>query len=163
MLSVRRGGPGDAASIHQLMSELAGYQGESDGLAVSPTRLAELLARPDVCFLLAEDDGLPVGYISWVQRVHLWSGEDILAVDDVYVTGGTRGQGVGELLMKTAAEHADGRLLRWEVGEHNVRAQRFYERLGATLTTKKVCRWRPTHTAAPGTAATQSLHDTPPR
>jgi ribosomal protein S18 acetylase RimI-like enzyme len=151
MLSVRRGGPDDATSLHRLMSELADYQGASDGLTVSPTRLAELLARPEVCYLIAEDDGRPVGYVSWVQRIHLWSGEDILAVDDVYVTCGMRSQGVGELLMKAAALQADGRLLRWEVGEHNVHAQRFYGRLGATLTTKKICRWRPTPAAAPGT------------
>lgn len=151
MLSVRRGGPDDAPSLHRLMSELAGYQGESDGLTVSPARLAELLARPEVCYLLAEDDGRPVAYISWVQRTHLWSGEDILAVDDVFVTGGMRGQGVGELLMRAAAQQAAGRLLRWEVGERNVDAQRFYERLGATLTTKVICRWRPAPADAPST------------
>ena len=59
------------------------------------------------------------------------------------MTGAERGNGVGELLMRAVAKAADGRVIRWEVAEANVAAQRFYTRVGATLVPKKIGRWQP--------------------
>ncbi|WP_440105156.1 GNAT family N-acetyltransferase [Streptosporangium sp. H16] len=53
------------------------------------------------------------------------------------------GHGAGELLMRAVAEAADGKVIRWEVAEANVAAQRFYARIGATLVSKKIGRWQP--------------------
>jgi hypothetical protein len=38
---------------------------------------------------------------------------------------------------------AEDLLIRWEVNEQNLAAQRFYRRLGATLRTKVVAFWTP--------------------
>ena len=38
---------------------------------------------------------------------------------------------------------ANGKLIRWEVAEANVAAQRFYARISATLVSKKIGRWQP--------------------
>jgi ribosomal protein S18 acetylase RimI-like enzyme len=141
MLTIRHAAPDDAATVHGLIRELAGYQGQTSDVTATVADLERLLARPDVTYLLAERDGRAVGYVSWLQRVGFWTGEEYLALDDLYAA--ERGHGVGERLMRAAAEAAGGKLIRWEVAEANVAAQRFYTRLGATLVTKKIGRWRP--------------------
>ncbi|MEV0391292.1 GNAT family N-acetyltransferase [Nonomuraea sp. NPDC050643] len=141
-ISIRPATAGDAGTVHRLMRELAGHQGQEAGLSVTVDRLREFLGRPEVTYLLAERDGRALGYVSWFDRPSLWSGDDYLALDDLYVCAGERGAGVGELLMRAAAGLAAGRVIRWEVGESNKAAQRFYERIGATLTSKLICRWR---------------------
>nr|SBO97081.1 acetyltransferase, GNAT family [Nonomuraea gerenzanensis] len=84
--------------------------------------------------------------MSWLVRVSLWSGGDYLALDDLFVADGERGDGAGERLMRAVAEAAAGRVIRWEVAAANVAAQRFYQRIGAELIPKLICRWQ----VAPG-------------
>ncbi|MFI6818237.1 GNAT family N-acetyltransferase [Nonomuraea sp. NPDC050328] len=140
MITIRRATPQDAAMVHGLMRALAEHQDEGWAVTVTVDRLAGYLGRPEVGYLVAERDGRPVGYVSWLRRVSLWAGRDYLALDDLYVADGERGHGVGERLMRAAAEEAGGLVIRWEVAQANVAAQRFYARIGATLTTKTICR-----------------------
>ncbi|TYB69255.1 GNAT family N-acetyltransferase [Nonomuraea sp. PA05] len=142
MVSIRRATTADAATVHALMSELAGHQGQPSAVAVSAGRMRELLARPEIGYLLAERDGRAIGYVSWLVRVSMWSGEDYLALDDLFVSDGERGRKTGERLMHAVAEAADGKVIRWEVAAANVAAQRFYQRIGATLVSKVICRWQ---------------------
>ncbi|MET7329658.1 GNAT family N-acetyltransferase [Nonomuraea sp. NPDC005650] len=143
VLSIRRATSDDAATVHGLIRGLADHQGQSSAITVSVAGLQRILTRPEITYLIAERDGRPVGYVSWLERISFWSGEDYLALDDLYVTGAERGRGVGEQLMRAAAEAAKGRLIRWEVAEANVAAQRFYARIGADLIPKKIGRWQP--------------------
>ncbi|MGP3918610.1 GNAT family N-acetyltransferase [Nonomuraea sp. 10N515B] len=143
MIEIRRATPDDASTVHDLIRGLAESQDQAWAITVSVSDLKQLLTRPEVTYLIAEQDGQAIGYVSWLQRVSFWSGEDYLALDDLYVAGTERGRGVGEQLMRAAAEAAEGKLIRWEVAEANVAAQRFYTRIGATLVTKKIGRWQP--------------------
>ena len=95
--------------------------------------------------LLAERDGVPVGYVSAVRKLHLWLGRDIYVLDDLFVREGYRDAGVGRLLMHELARlaTAEDLLVRWEMHEQNLAAQRFYRRLGATLRTKVIAFWPP--------------------
>jgi len=57
-----------------------------------------------------------------------------LFVKELYVVDASRGNGVGEALMRAAAAEAvkrDCGLMKWQVARWNGDAQRFYERLGA--------------------------------
>ncbi|MEV3984484.1 GNAT family N-acetyltransferase [Nonomuraea sp. NPDC049758] len=146
MTTIRRATPEDAAIVHDLIRGLAEHQGQSSAITVGVEDLERMLARPEVTYLLAERSGRAVGYVSWLERISFWSGQDYLALDDLYVTGAERGDGVGKRLMQAAAEAADGKVIRWEVTEANVAAQRFYARIGATLTSKKICRRQPART-----------------
>jgi ribosomal protein S18 acetylase RimI-like enzyme len=143
MTSIRRATPSDAPAVHGLVLELARHQDQEADVGVTVAGLQRLLARPDVTYLVAERDGRLIGYASWLERVSFWSGEDYLALDDVYVRAADRGRGVGERLMRAVADAAAGRLVRWEVAGTNTAAQRFYARLGAEVVTKRICRWRP--------------------
>ncbi|MGA5761270.1 GNAT family N-acetyltransferase [Nonomuraea bangladeshensis] len=143
MVTIRRATPDDAPTVYDLIHGLAEHQDQSWGVTVSVDDLKRMLARPEITYLIAERDGRAVGYVSWLERVSFWSGQDYLHLDDLYVTAAERGHGVGEQLMQAAAEAAGGKVIRWEVAEANTAAHRFYQRIGATLTSKKIARWQP--------------------
>ena len=142
-VDVRRAGPDDARTVLTMAREIAAHEGEVTDVVSDLATWTRMLARPDVVVLVAERDGVPAGYVSAVRKLHLWLGTDILALDDLFVREGYRDAGVGRLLMRELAAVADGMLIRWEVQEDNVAAQRFYRRLGASLRTKVIAFWRP--------------------
>lgn len=142
-VTVRRAGPADAATVHTLVTEIAAHEGDAEHVTATADRWVELLGRDDVIVLLAERSGEPLGYVSALRRLHLWSGGDILALDDLWVRATARDAGVGRTLMLALARTvaADGLVIRWEVKPRNEAAQRFYRRLGANLRTKVVAGW----------------------
>jgi GNAT superfamily N-acetyltransferase len=144
--TVRHAGPTDAADVAEMVREIAAHEDQAGHVHVSDDRWAALLARPDVLVLLAECGGAAVGYVSAVRQLHLWTGGDVLNLDDLYVRPGHRDAGVGRQLMAAlAAVAAPERLLiRWGMEADNVDAQRFYRRLGATLRPKVLAAWPPT-------------------
>jgi ribosomal protein S18 acetylase RimI-like enzyme len=142
-VDVRRAGPDDARTVLTMVREIAAHEGDVTDVVSDLATWTRMLARPDVVVLVAERDGVPAGYVSAVRKLHLWLGTDILALDDLYVRKGYRDAGIGRLLMRELAAVADGTLIRWEVQEDNVAAQRFYRRLGASLRTKVIAFWRP--------------------
>jgi ribosomal protein S18 acetylase RimI-like enzyme len=149
IVDVRRAAPADAPVVLTMVREIAAHEGGSpagaDDVSGTSETWAAMLARPDVVVLIAERDGIPVGYVSAVRRLHLWLGTDILGLDDLFVREGYRDAGVGRLLMSTLAGLAapEQLAIRWEMRADNVAAQRFYRRLGASLRTKTIAFWRP--------------------
>jgi GNAT superfamily N-acetyltransferase len=143
--TIRRATPADAETVQTLVLEIAAHEGDVEHVHVTADRWAELLELDDVVVLLAERGATPLGYASAVRRLHLWTGGDLLAVDDVYVRPGERSAGVGRrLLAAMAAEAAPEQLtITWGVEPANVRAQRFYTGLGATLRDKVIAGWVP--------------------
>ena len=143
---IRRTTPADAETVHALVLEIAAHEGDLDHVHVTPEDWSDLLARDEVIVLIAERDGRALGYTSAVRRLHLWTGGDLLAVDDVYVRPGERNAGLGRRLLAAMAEYAvpEGLTVTWGVEPDNVHAQRFYSRLGATLRSKVVVGWAPT-------------------
>jgi GNAT superfamily N-acetyltransferase len=145
VVTVRRAAPFDAADVAAMVAEIAAHEDQSAHVHVDEHQWRRLLARPDVTVLLAERDGRPVGYVSAVRQLHLWTGGDILALDDLYVRPGARDGGVGRRLMASLAALAgpERLLVRWGVEVDNIDAQRFYRRLGATLRPKVIAAWAP--------------------
>jgi ribosomal protein S18 acetylase RimI-like enzyme len=144
-VDVRRAGARDAAVVLAMVREIAAYESEAEHVAGTEENWARVLGRDDVVVLIAARDGEPVGYVSAVRKLHLWFGTDILALDDIYVRAASRDAGVGRLLMTELARWAAPQdlLIRWEMREDNIAAQRFYCRLGATLQTKVIAAWTP--------------------
>lgn len=144
-VTLRRATSTDAAVVHRLVLEIAAHEGDLDHVHVTPERWVELLQRDDVVVVLAERDGQALGYTSAVRRLHLWTGGDLLAVDDVYVRPGERSAGLGRRLLTEMARVAAAEALTvtWGVEPDNVRAQKFYAGLGATLRDKVVAGWAP--------------------
>ena len=104
--SIRRAGPEDAGIVRAMIGELADHQDEGAYVTITVDRWRDLLASDDVIVLLAEHNGQAIGYVSALRRLHLWSGEDILALDDLYVREQFRDTGTGRALMIELARYA---------------------------------------------------------
>lgn len=141
-LAIFRADPSRAGTVRTMMRELAAQQGSLRSATTTEQRWQELLAREDVMVLLASVDGEVAGYVSAVTKVHLWTGDEITALDDLYVRAPFRNDGIGAALMHALAERSH-RPLRWEVQEGNLAGQRFYLRLGARLQRKVIAWWDP--------------------
>ncbi|WP_442575153.1 N-acetyltransferase family protein [Microbacterium sp. F51-2R] len=145
MTVIREATPADAAVLDAMVRELAAHEGDLAHVHVDAAAWSELLARPDVRVLIAEDESGAIGFTSTVRRIHLWTGGDLLALDDLYVRPDHRDKGVGSRLMTAVARLAaeDDLLVQWGVRLDNHAGQRFYARLGATLNTKMTASWAP--------------------
>ena len=143
--TIRRAGPPDAATVRTMVRELADHQDEGEHVTITEDRWRDLLGRDDVVVLLAEHDGHAIGYVSALRRPHLWSGDNVLALDDLYVRQEHRDVGAGRALMLELARHAlpDRLIITWGMRPDNHDAQRFYARLGAKLRPKVVASWDP--------------------
>jgi ribosomal protein S18 acetylase RimI-like enzyme len=144
-LTVRRAGPADAADVAAMVGEIAAHENQAAHVHADVEQWRSLLARPEVIVLLAERAGAAVGYVSAIRQLHLWTGGDVLNLDDLYIRPGHRDAGVGRRLMAALADLAapDQLLIRWGMEVDNVDAQRFYRRLGATLRPKILAAWPP--------------------
>ncbi len=145
MTYIRQATPDDAEILDEMVRELAAHEHSLEHVLVNPERWRALLARPDVRVLIAEEDGEVAGFTSTIRRLHLWSGRDLIALDDLYVRPAYRNKGVGNDLMNTVAGLAseEDLLVLWGVRLDNHAGQRFYARLGASLNTKMTASWTP--------------------
>lgn len=147
VVEVERATQADAEIVDAMVREIAAHQDQLDAVRTTSARWVDLLQRPDVIVLLARHAGAPIGYVSAIRRLHLWSGRDVLALDDLYVRESARNGGVGRLLMNELASRfaaTDRLMITWGVEPTNEAALRFYRRLGANLRTKVVASWHPT-------------------
>jgi ribosomal protein S18 acetylase RimI-like enzyme len=140
-VTIRAATPDDAETVLALVNEIAAHQHQTDHVTAEAATWRSLLTRSEVTVLLAEDDGHPVGYVSAVRRLHLWSGRDVVALDDLYVRATHRDRSIGRQLMEELARRAEGRTITWGVQPGNDAALRFYDRLGATSYPKVICAW----------------------
>ncbi|WP_448640893.1 N-acetyltransferase family protein [Geodermatophilus sp. URMC 63] len=142
---IRRATPADAPEVAAMVAEIAAHEDQTAHVHVQDAQWRALLERPEVIVLLAERRGAAVGYVSAVRQLHLWTGGDVLNLDDLYVRPGHRDAGVGRQLMAALAGLAapEQLLIRWGMEVDNVDAQRFYRRLGATLRHKVLAAWTP--------------------
>jgi ribosomal protein S18 acetylase RimI-like enzyme len=142
---IRRARPADAETVLTMLQELASYQDQLAYVTAAVHDWQGFLARDDVIVLIADIDGTPAGYVSSVRRPYLWVGGDQLALDDLFVREQFRDAGVGRELMLELARHAlpDRLVISWGLRLENTAGYRFYDRLGATLTTKTTASWSP--------------------
>ena len=134
MTEVRRATGDDAGALGRLLhdfdTEFGSATGEADVLA---TRFARLLEREDVVAVLAEDDGVAVGFALVVLRPAIWFDGPVSHLDELYVVPGRRDQGIGTRILAacrdTAATHGSPEM-HINVDEVDADTRRFYERHG---------------------------------
>lgn len=143
---VRAAEPADVEAIVDLIRGLAEFENLTHLLKVTPETLRPHLfgARPVAEALVAETDGVVIGFALFFTNFSTFLAQPGLYLEDLYVTPGHRGRGIGEALLtrlaRIAVERDYGRF-EWSVLDWNEHAIRFYQRMGATVMPDwRICR-----------------------
>jgi GNAT superfamily N-acetyltransferase len=133
---IRQAVPQDIDLIHGFILALAEYEHLAHDVRTDKAMLARHLfgARPMAEVLIAQLDGAPVGFALFFHNFSTFEGRPGLYLEDLYVTPGARGHGVGKALLVRLAQIAverDCARLEWWVLDWNQPAIDFYRSLGA--------------------------------
>lgn len=133
---IRRARPADVPAIHQLIGELAEYERSLPEVTGTQDQLRESLFGPEPAVFahVAVHEGKVAGFALWFLNYSTWLCRHGIYLEDLYVTPGLRGQGIGRALLAELAalcvQRGYGRL-EWWVLDWNEPALRFYRSLGA--------------------------------
>lgn len=135
---LRPGSREDVPLVLELIRELARYERAPDDVVATEDDLLRDGFGPAPLFrtLIAELDGVPVGFALFFLAYSTWRGRPTLYLEDLFVRPGARGRGVGRAFMRALAAEAVrlgcGRFV-WQVLDWNEPSLRFYESLGAVV------------------------------
>ncbi|XP_063394501.1 thialysine N-epsilon-acetyltransferase-like [Cydia fagiglandana] len=135
-ITIRLARPEDMKIVHEMIQELAVYEGVPDGPKLTVEDLVEdgfNSEHPWFFVLLAEKGNVVLGsalcnraYSSWSRRAFY--------IEDLFVRPAARRQGIGLMLMRELSRRAvmEGvNRIDWHVLKSNTTALAFYNRLGA--------------------------------
>jgi GNAT superfamily N-acetyltransferase len=134
---IRNAQPADVADILRLIHELATYEREPDAVVATEdhVRTALFADGARASCLIAEHDGVVVGFAIYFLNFSTWLGRHGIYLEDLFVSPEARGVGHGKALLRELARiavvHGYGRV-EWAVLDWNTPAQEFYASLGAT-------------------------------
>ncbi len=133
---IRPATPSDLSTIAQLIRDLAEYEKLAHDVVFTEERLGQHLfgPRPYAEVLIAEQDGVSVGFALFFHNFSTFLGQPGIYLEDLFVQPTARGQGHGKQLLATLAQLALDRgcgRLEWAVLDWNKPAIGFYESLGA--------------------------------
>jgi GNAT superfamily N-acetyltransferase len=133
---VRRLERQDLPALLGLIDGLAEYERLDPPDAAARERLAtDALADPPLFWvLLAEVDGVAVGYAFYFFTYSTFLARPTLYLEDIFVLPDWRGHGAGFALFRACVEQAVARdcgRMDWQVLSWNEPSIKFYERLGA--------------------------------
>jgi GNAT superfamily N-acetyltransferase len=126
----------DASDILRLVIDLAVYEKEPDAVKMTQADLEAALFSDDAKAFahVAEVDGEVVGFALWYLTFSTWTGQHGIWLEDLYVSPGHRGSGLGKALLAELARICVDRgytRLEWWVLDWNTPAIGFYDSLGA--------------------------------
>ena len=127
---VRLARTADAEVIAQLMLQL-GYEISA---ADAAARLSRILPKREHQFLIADADGVSVGWLHASLSEHV-DAETCVLIEGLVVDRACRGHGIGKMLLARAEEWAKANgcsLVRLRSTAARTDAHRFYEHLGYT-------------------------------
>ena len=136
MLNVRPATRADAATIANLVRELAEYEKlEHEAKATPDDFLREIEApNPVIHMLIAEWNGEAAGFALYFFNFSTFVGRPGLYLEDLFVRPAQRAHGIGRALLRALARIARQRncgRMEWAVLDWNEPALRFYQSLGA--------------------------------
>lgn len=103
--------------------------------AVFDTTFARLTSPdvPEMGAFLAEIGGEPQGLVHYIFHRHCWRPENVVYLQDLYVTPAARGRGAGRALIEAVYSMADAAgcpSVYWTTQDFNQTARRLYDRVG---------------------------------
>src|SRR3954470_19375574 len=135
-VAIRPCRPDDAETLVALVRELAAYEHlEAFARATPESFRAHLFGpRPAAEAIVAEVDGVAVGFALYFSTFSTFRGQPGIYLEDVFVRPEYRGQGVGKALLarvaRLAVDRGCGRL-EWSVLDWNNPSIAFYRSQGA--------------------------------
>jgi diamine N-acetyltransferase len=144
MLSIRPATRDDAALLTAMIRELASFEHLEHEVSITEEGVARdgFGAHPKFRAVIAEWDGVPVGYAVFFEFYSSFQGRAGLFLDDLFVRPAYRQHGIGTALIKHVAGIAWREkyfCMRWEVLDWNKQAIEFYNNLGAAFLEE----WKP--------------------
>jgi GNAT superfamily N-acetyltransferase len=135
-LALRAATPEDVPLVLRFIRALAEYERMANEVVATEEVLRESLfgARPAAEVILAELDGVPVGFAVFFHNFSTFVGRRGLYLEDLFVLPEHRGRGVGLALLRHLAKlcvERHCRRLEWAVLDWNESAIGFYDGLGA--------------------------------
>lgn len=126
----------DIPVILRFIRELADFEREPDAVEATEATLREALfgAHPAAEAVIAEEDGVPLGFALFFHNFSTWTAKRGIYLEDLYVTPQARGKGVGTALLRHLAQLAVARgcaRFEWSVLDWNAAAIAFYRQMGA--------------------------------
>lgn len=135
-LHIRPAIESDAPTILRFIRELAAFEREPDAVIATESMIRDALfgKQPAAYAIIASMDDATVGYALYFFNFSTWLGRPGLCLEELYVTPGSRGAGIGRSLLthlaRVAAQRGCGRM-EWMVLDWNEPAIEFYRALGA--------------------------------
>lgn len=91
------------------------------------------------CLVVKKEEKL-IGYATYMKQYSTWDADEYIYMDCLFMDESARGLGLGEQLVRRI--QAEGKklgctLVQWQTPEFNVRAIKFYKRIGATSKDKE--------------------------
>ncbi len=136
-MTVRAVEPGDVEAVLGLVRELADYERSLDEAQMTADQLqGALFGDTPALFghVAVDDDDAVVGFALWFLNFSTWRGTHGIHLEDLYVSPGHRGTGLGRELLCTLAALCVQRgyaRLEWSVLDWNTPAVEFYRAAGA--------------------------------
>ena len=136
-MTVRRVRPDDVPTVVRLVRELAAYEkAEHEALMTADQLSAALFGSSPALFghVALAEDGEIAGFAVWFLNFSTWRGTHGVYLEDLYVSPGHRGTGLGRELLRTLAEVCVDRgysRLEWVVLDWNTPSIDFYRAAGA--------------------------------
>jgi GNAT superfamily N-acetyltransferase len=148
-LAIRAATANDVPLILEFIRGLAEYERMLDRVQATEERLRASLfpadgRAPDAHCVIGSVDGMPAGFALYFFNYSTFLGRPGLYLEDLFVTPGHRGAGLGKALLLHLAALARDRgcgRMEWSVLDWNEPAIGFYEALGAKrLPDWQICR-----------------------
>lgn len=134
-LRLRAAKEDDVRVILNFILELAEFEGVKDQIQSTEEGLRDVLFERHITdALIAELDGVPVGFAIWAYSFSTFTGKPTLYIDDLYVQERYRGRGIGSRIFSHIAGIAyekDCGRMDWYCMETNVSGKEYYHKMGA--------------------------------
>jgi len=125
----------DEAAWRALWSAYLTFYQSSVSEAVFKTTFARLIdpARENQqAFLAVNDQDQPIGLVHFIVHPHNWREEDVVYLQDLYVSNDARGTGAGRALIEAVYGWADANgtpSVYWLTQDFNETARQLYDRI----------------------------------
>ena len=101
-IAIRRGRPGDAAAVRELVAQL-GYT--PDERSYDET-FAQVVRHPEAAVFIAQDGMRVIGYLAMSYRPQIRLAARVASIDELSVAREVQGSGIGTRLLEAAIAHA---------------------------------------------------------